>query len=213
MSITDRINNNLQVLFNIEDPIYKALICDNTGNNPDSIFKPTDIDLGVFASQIEFLRRLSFCLAKQLFLTEASGEFLIYQLEEFFNSLRLEDETDLEWIQRTIVTVLQPKLSNASIIYSLRPYSSQEPEISNISTESAFADFCFADVYTSGSYTLPDSTVIKWLPAIAETFSSSFFTIKITLYNTATEDIWAVQNIIQKLIAAGISYILVIQYT
>lgn len=214
MSVIERINNNLQALYNIDDDdIYKSLICNKDGTIPSTIALPTDNDIGATASMIEYLRLLSICLVRQLYLDEASGEFLVYTLNEFYNSLRLEDETDSEWVQRTIATVFQPKVSRASIIYSLRPYSSLEPEITNIIQESAFSDFSFSDVYNSGSYTMADGTLVVWVPAIVESFESSFFTIKITLYDTATEDIWTVQNIIQKLIAAGISYILVIEQT
>jgi hypothetical protein len=213
MSIIDRTNNNLQALYDTDDPIYKSLICDKDGTIPSTIAKPTDIDIGAITSQIEYLRRLSIDLVKQLYIDQATAEFLIFQLEEFFNSLRLEDETDTEWVQRTIATVFQPKVSNASIIYSLRPYSSLEPVLTNVIQESAFADFCFADAYNSGSYTMDDGTLVYWLPAIAENYASSFFTIKITLYNTASEDIWTVQNIIVKLLAVGIRYILEIIYT
>lgn len=213
MGIVDRINNNLRTLYDVDnDQIYKSLICDKDGTIPGTITKPTDIDIGVIASGIEYLRLLSIDLIDQLYVDDATGEFLKYQLEDFFSSLRLEDETDVEWVQRTIATVMQQKLSNASIIYSLRPYSSQEPEISNVIQESAFADFSFADVTNSGSYTMADGTLVFWVPAIAENFQSSFYTIKITLYNTSSDDIWTVQNIIQKMLAAGISYILVIQY-
>jgi hypothetical protein len=213
MGIIDRVNNNLRTLFDIEDPIYKSLICDKDGTIPTTITKPTDIDIGALASQIEYLRRLSICLVRQLFIDEATGDFLKYQLNEFFDSLQLEDETEAEWVQRTIATVFQQKVSRAAIIYSLRPYSTQEPEITNVIQESAFADFSFADVYTSGNYTMADGTMVSWTPALAENFSSSFFTIKVTLYNTTTDDIWTVQNILRKIVAAGITYILVIQYT
>ena len=151
INITKRINSNLSALYKIDDPIYQALICDNTGTNPDTISLPTDIDLGSITSEIEYLRRLSIDLLKQMYIDKASGEFLKYQLEEFFDSLRLEDELDIEWVQRTIATVFQNKVSNATIIYALRDYSTQEPELSNIIQESAYADFCFADVYTSGN--------------------------------------------------------------
>lgn len=214
MGIVDRINNNLNALYDVhDDPIYKSLICDEDGTIPTTITKPTDIDIGIIASQIEYLRLFSIDSVKQLYIDQATGEFLKYQLEEFFSSLRLEDETDVEWVHRTIATVLQQKVSRASIIFSLRPYSSQEPEITNIIQESAFADFCFADATNSGSYTMADGTLVVWVPAIAENYQSSYFTIKITLYNTTTDDIWTVQNIIQKILAAGISYILVIEYT
>jgi hypothetical protein len=214
MSIVDRVNSNLQALYDvINDNIYKSLICDKDGAIPGTITKPTDIDIGAIASQIEYLRKQAILLVQQLFLDQATGEFLKYQLNEYFDSLQLEDETESEWVQRTIATVFQHKVSRATIIYSLRPYSSLEPEITNIIQESAFADFCFADIYTKGSYTMDDGTYVVWVPAIAETYESSFFTIKIILYDTATEDIWTVQNILRKIIAAGISYILVIQYT
>jgi hypothetical protein len=211
--ITDRINNNLQALFNIDDPVYRSLICDNDGTIPAVITKPTDIDIGAIASEIEYLRLLGISLIRQLYIDKATAEFLKYQLNEFFNSLQLEDESDVEWVQRTIATVFQQKVSRAAIIYWLRPYSSQEPEIENVLTNSAFADFCFADIYSDGVYTMPDGTIVVWVPAVAENFDSSYFTIQITLHNTSSGDIWTVQNILSKIIAAGISYILLVEYT
>ena len=213
MAITDKINNNLKTLFNIDDPVYKSLICDRNGTIPSTISKPTDIDIGAIASQIEYLRLLSITLIKQLYLDEAASEFLKYQLNEFFNSLQFEDESDAEWVQRTIATVFQQKVSRAAIIYWLRPYSSLEPEISNVLTSSAFAGFCFAGRYDAGTYTMPDGTIIVYVPALAGSYDSSCYTIKITLYDTASVDIWTVQNILRKIIAAGITYYLEIKST
>lgn len=168
MGIVDRINNNLETLFDPEnDQIYKSLICDKDGEIPSTITKPTDIDIGAIASEIEYFRLLSIDLIKQLYINQASGKFLKYQLEEYFASLRLEDETDVEWVQRTIANVFQQKVSRASIIFSLRPYSSQEPEITNVIQESAFADFSFADAYDSAtfySYTTIINNVTTWVP-------------------------------------------------
>jgi hypothetical protein len=211
--ITDRINNNLGALFNINDPVYKSLICDKDGTIPATITRPTDIDIGAIASQIEYLRFLSITLIKQLYIDQATAEFLKYQLNEFFNSLQLEDESDVEWVNRTIATVFQQKVSRAAIIYWLRPYSSLEPEITNVLTSSAYADFCFADIYTGGTFTMPDGTIVVWVPAIAENYDSSYFSIQITLYDTDAEDIWTVQDILSKIITAGISYILIIEST
>jgi hypothetical protein len=213
MGIPERINNNLSVLYNIEDEIYKALISDVDGTNPETITKPTDIDIGVIASQIEWLRRLSIDLLKQLYANHASGEFLKYILEDFFNSLKLEGETDEEWLERVTAIIFSPKVSTASIIYALRPYSSIEPEVYNIASESAFADFSFADITYSGSYIMDDGTIVIYVPAIAETFSSSYFKIKIVLYDTIDSNVVTVINIINRIIPAGIEYILQINYT
>lgn len=212
MGIKERINNNLSILFDIDnDPIYKSLICDKDGNIPETISIPTDIDIGAIASEIEYFRLLSIDLIKQLYINQASGKFLKYQLEDYFGSLRLENESDSDWIARTISIILQPKVSRASIIYALRPYSDLEPEISLISGESAFADVCFADVYNSGSQEL-DNILWFWVPAVAEDFQSSYFTVQIRLYNTVNSDIATVQNLIESMLAAGISYVLLIEY-
>jgi len=213
--ITDRINNSLDALFNVEDDIiYRRLICDKYGTIPAVINKPTDIDIGVIASQIEYLRRLTIDLIKQIYIDQASGEFLRYQLEEFFSSLQLEDETDVEWVQRTIAIVFQHKVSRATIILSLRPYSTQEPIISNVIEDSAYADFSFADIYVKSKSMNPYGTGYVFVfPAVSENYSSAFFTIKITLYDTPFSDIYTVQGILNNIIAAGISYVLQIIYT
>lgn len=213
--ITDRINNELDALFNTEDDsIYRAVVCDKDGTIPESITDITDIDAGAITNMIEYLRRLSIDLLKQLYIDQASGEFLRYQLETFFSSLQLEDESDVQWVQRTIATVFQQKVSRASIIFSLRPYSSREPEITNIVSESAYADFSFADVYIADKAANPYGTgYVFVLPAVAENYSSSFFTIKITLYNTLSSDIYTIQDILDKVLAAGIDYKLQITYT
>ncbi len=167
---------------------------------------PTDFQIGAIASQIEYLRKLSIDLIKQIFIDQAAYEFLKYQLNNFFNSLQAEGETNKAWVSRTIALVLQTKVSRASIIYALRPYSSQEPEINFVYNESAYADFCYADIYIDD----PDQLV---LPAIAEEYDSQYFTIKITLYDTDTSDITTVYEILAIMIAAGISYILEVIYT
>lgn len=206
------INNNLRAVFNVDEDVrYKALVSDIDGTNPDTVTKPTDIDIGVIASQIEYLRRLSIDLLKQIYIDEASGEFLKYQLEEFFSSLRLEDETDVNWVQRTISIVIKSKVSRASIIVALRPYSDAEPEITTVQKDNAFADFSYSDIYIKDETTL-DGRIIFILPAITENYLSSAYTIKIILTNTPLSEIYSVQDIISKVVAAGISVILQINY-
>jgi hypothetical protein len=214
MTIQDRVNNNLRTLFDVNgDPIYREFICDKDGNNPDVVTLPTDIDIGIITSQIEYLRRLSISLMKQIYVDQAVGEFLEFQLEEFFGSLRAGSEIDAAWVQRTIDLVFNQKVSRASIIFVLRPYSSIEPEVTTVvSDESAFADFSYADVYVKATVVVGGSNVYI-LPALAEDFDSSFFTFKVELWDTDTADIFAITDLLNKIIASGVSYILQINYS
>ena len=189
--VTQRINSNLASLFNIEDPIYKSLICDPDGTSAFSVYgtgtygsavystqKPISRNIGAIASQIEYLRQAGIYFLQQIYINEANQEFLKYILNNYFDSYRLDGETDSEWINRTYAKVFQQKVSRASIIYSLTPYSSQTPEVSTVFNESGYADFSFADVYVSDEVTFEGETVYI-LPAIAESDESIFFTIRI----------------------------------
>ena len=202
--ITDRINNNLSAFFDPEDIVYRTLISDANGAIPSTITKPTDIDIGALASQKEYLRRLSFYLVDQMFINEAENTILKFVLNTFFDSLQLLDESDARWVQRVLATIFNHKVSRATIIVALRPFSTQEPEITNILEDSAFADFSYADVYVRDTVMFEGSYVYVY-PAVAEDFASSFFTIRIILYDTPLSDVFTVQDILDKIIAAGIS--------
>lgn len=203
--ITIRVNDSLKAIFNTDDPVYKAVICDKDGIPETSIVKPIDFNLGAITNNIEYLRRLGQDLVKQLYIDQASGEFLKYELETFFKSLRLQNETESAWIARTISLVFQPRISKASIIYALRPYSSQEPEIIQGGGDSAFADVSFAD-RTIKYNTIFDGEIFTVYPAFAQTVSSSFYSIVIILYDTPASALYTVSDIINKYIAAGISF-------
>jgi hypothetical protein len=203
--ITIRVNDPLKIIYNVDDPIFKALICDKGGIPESTIVKPTDFNLGAFTNNIEYLRRMSIDLLKQIFIDQASDEFLKYELETFFGTLQLQDETESQWIQRTISLIFQPRISRASIISALRDYSSVEPEIITGGGDSAFADRSFADrtIKYSTNY---DGEVFIVYPSYAQTESSSFYSIVIILYDTSSSDLYTVSDIINKYIAAGISF-------
>lgn len=203
--IAIRINDSLKAIFNTDDPIYRAVICDKEGVPESTIVKPTDFNLGAVANNIEYLRRLGKDLVKQLYINQASGKFLKYELETFFKSLKLQDETETDWINRTISLVFQPRISKASIIYALRPYSSLEPEIIQGGGDSAFADVSFADRYVKYN-TVYEGSNFAVYPAIAQTAESAFFSIVIILYDTPANQLYAVADLINQYIAAGISY-------
>lgn len=209
-SIVDNINNNLKGLYDTKDEIYIALIADSNGTIPVTITKPTDIDIGAIASEQEYLRKVSLGLKNQIFIDQATGEFLKFTLEDFFSSIRLSGETELEWVERTAKKVFQPKLSQAAFILALRPYSSQEPEIVNNVSSSAFAGLSFASRVKSFIASWLGLS-IKIYPAIARSFSFSLYSIRITLYDIPSGDINTVINLIESIIAAGITYELVIK--
>jgi hypothetical protein len=208
-NVAQNINNNLKAIFDIADELYLALISNINGVVPEDIEKPTDIDIGAIASQQEYLRRVSLGLQKQIYIDQSSGEFLKYTLEQFFNSIRLAGETDEDWINRTITNVFNPKVSHASFIVALRPYSTLDPLIENFISFGAFAGVSFAGRYRLFTANW-EGNQRRVYPAIARSLSSSLFTIRITLYNTLSENINTVTNIIDNIIAAGISYELII---
>ena len=206
-NITDRINNNLKAIYNIDDDeLYKEFVCDKDGTIPATITIPTDIDIGIIASQIEYLRLLSISLVNQLYIDQATGQFLKYELEQFFNFLQFQSETEADYIERAISMVFQPRVSTASIISALRPYSMPLPEINRIRTDSGFADCSFADIYDT-YVTIYEGEDFHVFAARSSEFGSSFFSINITLYNFEGNLQKAV-NVIEAYIAAGIQYTL-----
>jgi hypothetical protein len=67
---------------------------------------------------------------------------------------------------------------------------------------------------TNTFYNKVDTTqTVYVLPAIANREDSSYFSIRIILQNTPSSDVYTVLDIIDKVVAAGIAYTLVIEYT
>lgn len=204
-NITTRINDSLQCLYNIDDIIYQALVCDYTGSIPDVIAKPSDIDIGAMASMIEYMRMLSLSLSSQIYLDEATGDFLEYFLDEYFQTTRLEGETEQSWIKRAKGLLFRPKVSRAALINLLRPYSAVEPEIVNEEDNAMFSDCSFADRY-SASTQIVDGKAFHVYPAVAESFNDILFSIIIKLTRTSPPDYASIADLLSKSIASGIYY-------
>jgi len=205
--ITERINNNLSVIYNIEnDDIYNSIICDKDGIIAGTISRPDDIELGAITSQIEYLRILSHSLVDQLYIDQATGLYLKYVLENFFNSIQLPAETESAWIAREIALIFQPRISVGSIISALTSYSDPAPLVERLGYDSGFADRSFADIYDTYVTTYEGDDFYVFSAKSSE-FGSSFFSITITMYNF-TGRVNELINIINAYIAAGITYTL-----
>jgi hypothetical protein len=209
-NIVIRINDSLKTLWNIDDPIYKSVICDADGTILSTITIPTDIDIGAIASGIEYLRRLSIDLSKQIYFNQADTEFLKYVLNDFFNIQRFAGESDAQWLARAVSMIFKPRVSRATIIYALRPYSDQEPEIISGDRAAMFADYSFADRYKRDTQTFQGSP-FPVFPAYAYNSEDTAFSLIIVLYGTDTGDILNVVNLLQSILVAGVSYTLEIR--
>ena len=109
-------------------------------------------------------------------------------------------------MQRVISIVFEPKVSNASIIYAMIPYSpGGTPTLSSGADESAFSDCSFSDVYITRTVTY-NGQPFHIYPAYSQAVENTMFSLCVTLYNAATTDIPTVANILSKIIAAGIYY-------
>jgi len=209
--ITIRVNDSLRTIFNVDDPIYKTVICDYNGSPDPVITKPVNFNLGALTNNIEYLRQFSIDLLKQIRVDFASGEFLKYIFETFFNSLRLENESEDSWRDRTVSLIFQPRVSKASIIRALRPFSSIDPVVIDGGGDSIFADVSFADRYMKSIQTVAGKNFYVF-PAYAQEDSSSAYSIIVVLYNTNSSDLYTVANLLNKYIAAGISFKIEIKY-
>lgn len=208
----ERLNNSLRSLFNVDDEIFTSLISDVNGAVPSVVSKPSDIDIGVVASMIEYLFLLTDNLSKQIYVNSADHEFLKFTLEEFFDSVQISGESDADWLARSISTLFQPKVSNAAIIYAMIPFSpGGMPSISSGAEDSMFADCSFCEMY-----------VLKWsswggspfliYPSFSNEFNDTLFSLIVTLFNAETSKLTFIADILTKMKAAGIFLTIEIKY-
>ena len=206
-NVTTRLNNSLSAIWNIDDPIYQALISDINGTIPSIVNIPTDMNIGAIAGMLEYLRELKDTLENQIYMNLADTEFLQFTLNNYFGSTQLSTETNAQWLQRVISTIFEPKVSNAAIIYSLIPYSpGGTPTLFSGGTLFAFSDCSFSDI-TLYEVTTLDGSPFYVYPAYSQnTGSNLFFSLAITLYNTTPDMLATVFKILSKTVAAGIQY-------
>lgn len=171
--------------------------------NNELVLKPTDYNIGVIASILEYLRQSDKEFVLQLYLDKAVGEWLDYIAIERFGIMRLDGETPEQWVDRIIDIIIGPKLSKAAIIYNTRKFSVDEPAIVE-GIDGAFCDVSFEGYYKESFF---DSERGKWvIPAIIQDLSSDEFYFRLYLTGTTESDIMNVVNTVDRIKAAGIEY-------
>ncbi|HNR90656.1 MAG TPA: hypothetical protein PKM65_20135 [Spirochaetota bacterium] len=211
-TIADILNSYLP-MFDKSDPVYLALVCDRDGVPEAVIDKPVDLNIGVVADMLEYNRRLTISLTKQLFLDDAEGVFLNYFLNTICGFERLQSETDDQYITRVRNMVLEHRCSPAAIINAVRGYSDPDPTILEGESDSAFADVSFTDSYKM--FQIASGPYREWwvYPALPVGQDSAEFFFVLVMYNTADVDVIKIIEIVDQFIAAGVGYEIRIEYT
>lgn len=208
--------NELLVMFDTRDAVYRSVVSNEDGVPNPTITKPTDFNIGAIADLLEWNRRLTISLQKQIFLNQASGNLLDEFCLTMFNIYRNEGETDAEFAERVRQYILSHRLSPASIIKAVERYSSLLPEIIEGQIDSAFSDVIFSDIYFSAWQHVepaPDPYAGWWfLPAITCGADGGEFFFILVMYNLAPEDVLTVVDIVDEWKAAGVGYMIEVRY-
>jgi len=213
-TIAQEFNTMLAAFFNKDDLVYQSVFCNEYNTPETSPVNPEDMNIGAVASMIEYNRRLSLSLIKQLFLDQAEGIYLNLIAQNYLDIARAQSESDADYRARIVELILGHKVSPAAIIYTMRKYSSQEPEIYEGKQNSAYASLSYAGVYsnfkiTSGLPHLIDTFVF---PAVTLLIEDEAFKFILFLWDTASGDIPLVIDTLNQFIAAGVTYEVRIQY-
>jgi hypothetical protein len=201
------INKYLKALYDTEDPVYRALIADETGIPASIPTAPSDMNIGAIGNSLEWNRRLTMSLIKQLRFDQCEGVFLTLMIDDFLNFMRASGETNAQYKERVIDIVLGPKISPAAIIYNARPYSTAEPYIAMNDNDMAYADVSYADCYETFQLTAPAAYVGTWvLPAVSRNVRGMIFFFILYVENTPDDQMSILMDKINSLIAAGTEF-------
>jgi len=214
-NISEKFNSYLK-MFNHNDPIYKSVFCDKNGIENATIINPKDLNIGAIASMLEYNRRLTISLRKQIFLNQAVGDILDDFCYTIFGLQRIQGETDAQFSDRVTRYILSNKVSPAAIINVLKNYSSQMPEIIEGQLDAAFADVTFATRYKSMQQCLDTNSVYYgwWImPAIPIGTDGGEFYFTVIMYDLEPQNILTVIEIINDFKVAGVGYGIEIVYT
>ncbi len=201
------INKHLKAIFDTEDPVYHALIADDTGTPEVSPVNPSDMKIGAIANPLEWNRRLTLSLVKQLRFDQAEGIFLRLMIDDFLGFMRAAGENDAQYKARVVDMVLGPKISPAAIIYNARPYSTTEPYLETNDFNMAYDDDFYDDYYDTVQLTNPPAYIGQWvMPAVTRNVRGMIFFFVLFVSNTPDDQVPILMEKINSLIAAGIEF-------
>jgi len=212
-TLAQRFADLLTAIYDADDDEFKNFLVDIDGVPAGIITQPQDYNIGAIGSTLEWLRRLSLDLLDQIYVHLATTEYVTFALEDFLGIYRYAGETDVELIERVRILLFEHKMSVPAIIEHTRRFSSPgPPAILEGGAIMAYADVSFSDVYSSWQNQTPGPEFDYWIfPAIAASGSGTAYYFMLVLQNTGATDLVEAVDLVNKLIAAGVYYEILVE--
>lgn len=205
--ITERVNQFLSAIFDLNDPIYKSLIANFEGISSTKILTPADFNEGAMSDLLEYNRELTAGLLKQIYFDQSHGSFLNMIINNHIGISRGNGESDDEYKKRTTDCLFSPKISPAAIKFLLRDYSTPNPpEIVEGEGVFCYSDSSYSDVYKKFKARGETYLTGSWVYSAITHYNVTAYLIIVILYNTPVQKLPVVIDIIKRSIAAGIDF-------
>jgi len=211
-TVKEFFGNLLSAVYNLSGSVIKSLFVDLDGT-PGAITQPMDYNIGAIGSTLEWLRRLTLDLVDQLFLDIADPEYVSFTIEDFLGIGRYDGETDADLIDRVKILLFGQKMTVPAIIEHCSRFSTPgPPSISEGGAVMAYADVSYSDVYGSWQNQTPGPEFDYWIfPAMSSSGAGQSYYFILTLQNTGSQEIVQAVDLVNKLIAAGVDYDIIIE--
>lgn len=203
MRAIKRLNKYLKI-FNQESGEYLNLIGDETKNYPslNGYIKINDFDNGAIGNVIEYTMKLSDFFIDQLDVSKASDFLLEFILETYYNKIRKDGETDLEYYTRSKEEIFDHKISNLAIKNKLEDYGDDIEVIDGIGGDSAYYGVSYYENYKD--FELSGENVVK--RAIFSVTGGRPYFFRVLMSNVFPSQYREIINVINDYKAAGVNY-------
>lgn len=195
-------------LWDWNDALFKAVV-----SNPDGVpsltpVNPTDFNRGEIANLLEYNAALAASYLEQLNPSTAIDKYLEFALQDVCGIIRYPGELQADYIERVKNVMFGFKCSCAAIVYYVSQYSSpQPPECIEGPNLIMYSDVSFSDVYIDFQIVTAGLEFGYWVwPAIPGDGPGTGFFFLLILYNTPSNELAEVVDIVNRVKAGGINY-------